>query len=560
MTHEGEYGPRQGAAPAPCRGFPPSDQLAAAANVKADIYEQARANRIRFWERQARRLSWFVEWQRPLDWSDPPYARWFLGGGLNVAYNCVDRHVEAGAGDRVALHWEGAPGDVRMLTYADLRRSVCQAANALTALGVIRGDRVAIHLPMVPEAVVTMLACARIGAVHAVLPSALDVAGLAAHVRDAGAKVVVTADGGFRDGRAPLALAAPYKTASYKTASYKTVPFKSVLDAALDLAPDSKVEHVVVVRRTGERLDWQSGRDLWWHDTVETADPEHRPPILYAEHPLFISYQTPGRGGVPGRFEPRGLLHTTGGYLTQVAFSHHAVFDHKAGRDVYWCTADIASISAHSYLVYGPLANGATQVMYEGTAETDEPGRIWQIVQKYGVSVLFAAPAVIRALRRGGAQATRGEGSASRYDLSSLRILGIDGGPVDPDTWLWYRHEVGGDRAAVVGTWWQPETGAIMISPLPGVSSTKPGGAARPLPGVVADVLEDSGAEARRGAPGQLVMLEPWPSMARTLWRDDERFAARYWSRFPGLYATGETARIDEDGDVWVLGREGRPG
>jgi acetyl-CoA synthetase len=540
MTHEGEHGHG---------GVPPSDQLAAAANVKADIYDQARANRIRFWERQARRLSWFVEWQRPLDWSDPPYARWFLGGALNVAYNCVDRHVEAGAGDRVALHWEGAPGDVRMLTYADLHRAVCQAANALNALGVVRGDRVAIHLPMVPEAVVTMLACARIGAVHAALPSALDVAGLAAHVRDAGAKIVVTADGGFRDGRAPLS----------PTGSLKTVQFKSVLDAALDLAPDSKVEHVVVVRRTGERLDWQAGRDIWWHDAVETAPPEHRAPTLYAEHPLFISYQTPGRGGVPGRIEPRGLLHAAGGYLTQVAFSHHAVFDHKAGLDVYWCTADIASISGHSYLVYGPLANGATQVMYEGAAETDEPGRIWQIVQKYGVSVLFAAPGVIRALRRGGVQAARGAGDASRYDLSSLRILGIDGGPVDPDTWLWYRREVGGDRAAVVGTWWQPETGAIMISSLPGVSCTKPGGAARPLPGVVADVLDDSGFEARRGTPGHLVMLEPWPSMARTLWRDDERFAARYWSRFPGLYATGETARIDEDGDVWVLGQEGRP-
>ena len=548
MTHEGEHGPRQGAPPAPCRGIPPSEQAAAAANVKADIYEQARMNRIRFWERQARRLSWCVEWQRPLDWSDPPYARWFLGGALNVAYNCVDRHVEAGFGDRPALHWEGVPGDVRMLTYADLLRATCQAANALSALGVTRGDRVAIHLPRVPEAVVTMLACARIGAVHSVLPPALDVAGLAAHVRDAGAKIVVTADGGFRSGRAALA----------PSASLKTAPYKSVLDAALDLAPDSKVEHVVVLRRTGERLDWQAGRDVWWHDTVDVASAEHRPPTLYAEHPLFISYQTPGRGGLPGRIEPRGLLHTTGGYLTQVAFSHHAVFDHKAGRDVYWCTADIASISGHSYLVYGPMANGATQVMYEGAAEADEPGRIWQIVQKYRVSVLFAAPGVIKALRSGGVHASRGEGDTSRYDLSSLRILGIDGGPVDPDTWLWYRREVGGDRAAVVGTWWQPETGAIMISPLPGVSSTKPGGAAHPLPGVVAEVLDDSGTEARRGAPGHLVMLEPWPSMARTLWRDDERFAARYWSRFPGLYSTGETARIDEDGDVWVLGRDGR--
>lgn len=547
MTHDVEYGGLSGTAPA-LEAFPPSESIAAAANVKADIYEQARVNRIRFWERQARRLSWFVEWQRPLDWSNPPYARWFLGGALNVAYNCVDRHVEAGYGDRVALYWEGEPGDVRRVSYADLQRSVCQTANALTGLGVGRGDRVVLHLPMIPEAVVAMLACARLGAVHAALPGCLEPAVLAAHVRDAGAKAVITADGGYRGGR--------------------PVPFKSVLDAALDLAPDSKVEHVLVVRRTGARLEWQAGRDVWWHDAVETSSPDHRAPTLYAEHPLFIHYKALGQGAAPVLGPPRGLLHTSGGYLTQVAFTHHAVFDHKAGRDVYWCTADIASICGHSYLVYGPLANGATQVMYEGAPDCPSAGRIWQIVQKYRVSALYAGPDLIRVLRdQCGSEAAgtrdarvRGEAAPRRYDLSSLRILGVDGGPLDRETWLWYRRAVGGDRAAVVGTWWQPETGAIMISPLPGVSSIKPGGAARPLPGIVADVLEDSGAEARRLAPGNLVMLEPWPSMARTVWRDDERFAARYWSRFPGFYATGETARIDEDGDLWLLERGVIPG
>ena len=502
------------------REFPPPAEFAANANVTAEAYDAAAADRLAFWEQQARRLDWATEWDQVLDWSGAPFAKWFVGGRLNVAYNCLDRHVEAGLGDRVAVHWEGEPGDTRTLTYADLHRLTCQAANALTDLGVTAGDRVAIYLPMIPEAAVAMLACARIGATHSVVFGGFSADALASRIADASAKVVITADGGYRRGK-PSAL-------------------KPTVDEAVKRSPS--VEHVLVVRRTGQDVSF-AGTDHWWHETVETASPEHTAQPFDAEHPLFILYTS----GTTAK--PKGILHTSGGYLTQTAYTAHAVFDLKPATDVYWCTADIGWVTGHSYIVYGPLANGATQVMYEGTPDTPHKGRFWEIVDKYQVSILYTAPTLIRTMMKWGDDIPAG------YDLSSLRLLGSVGEPINPEAWMWYREHVGHGALPVVDTWWQTETGSMMISPLPGVTAAKPGSAMTPLPGIVADVVDDQGQSVPNGGGGYLVLREPWPSMLRTIWGDDARFVDTYWSRFEGMYFAGDGAKKDADGHIWLLGR-----
>jgi acetyl-CoA synthetase len=511
------------------RRFAPSPEFAAAANVTADAYAEANADRLAFWEKQAQRLDWVAPWSQVLDWSNPPFAKWFVGGSLNVAYNCVDRHVEAGRGDKVAIHWEGEPGDTRTITYADLQKSVSQAANALTDLGIGAGDRVAIYMPMIPEAAVAMLACARIGATHSVVFGGFSVDSLAGRIEDAQAKLVITADGGYRRGN-PAAL-------------------KPTVDESVARCPS--VEHVLVVRRTGQDVDWSAGRDLWWHETVEQASTEHKAQPFDAEHPLFILYTS----GTTAK--PKGILHTTGGYLTQVSYTHHAVFDLKPETDVFWCTADIGWVTGHSYIVYGPLSNGATQVMYEGTPDTPNKGRFWEIVEKYGVTILYTAPTLIRTMMKWGDE------FPAAHDLSSLRLLGSVGEPINPEAWIWYRQNIGRGATPVVDTWWQTETGAIMISPLPGVTETKPGSATKPLPGISADVVDDQAQSVPNGGGGFLVLREPWPSMLRTIWGDDQRFLDTYWSRFGAgagkgddwIYFAGDGAKRDEDGDLWLLGR-----
>ncbi|MGW8851053.1 acetate--CoA ligase [Streptomyces xiamenensis] len=506
------------------RRFAPPAEVAADANVTAGAYAEAAEDRLGFWAEQARRLSWQSEPTEVLDWSNPPFAKWFADGKLNVAYNCVDRHVEAGNGDRVAIHFEGEPGDSRSLTYAELLREVSQAAHALTELGVQAGDRVAIYLPMIPETVVAMLACARIGAPHSVVFGAFSADALAARIEDADAKVVITSDGGYRRG-APSAL-------------------KPAVDEALTRpGVAGRVRNVLVVRRTGQDIPWQEGRDLWWHEVTERQPAEHTPQAFDAEHPLFILYTS----GTTGK--PKGILHTTGGYLTQISYTHHAVFDLKPETDVYWCTADVGWVTGHSYIVYGPLSNGATEVLYEGTPNTPHNGRWWEIVQKYGVTLLYTAPTAIRTCMKWG------DDIPAQFDLSSLRILGSVGEPINPEAWIWYRKHIGADRTPVVDTWWQTETGGIMISPLPGVTVAKPGSAQVPLPGISATVLDDEGNEVPNGSGGYLALTEPWPSMLRTIWGDDQRYLDTYWSRFPGRYFAGDGAKKDDDGDIWLLGR-----
>ncbi|MFC5997520.1 acetate--CoA ligase [Quadrisphaera sp. GCM10027208] len=505
------------------RRFPPSEEFAAQAVAGPDLYEAAAADRLGFWADQARSLlTWSQDFGQTLDWSQAPFAKWFVGGRLNAAYNCVDRHVEAGLGDRVALHFEGEPGDTRDLTYADLQREVSRAANALTDLGVRTGDRVAIYMPMIPETAVAMLACARIGAPHSVVFGGFSADALRSRIEDAEARVVITADGGYRRGK-PSAL-------------------KPAVDAALAKGAAS-VEHVLVVRRTGQEVDWAEGRDVWWHDALAAASETHDPVDVDSEHPLFILYTS----GTTGK--PKGILHTTGGYLTHVAYTHRVVFDLKPERDVYWCTADVGWVTGHSYIVYGPMANGATQVMYEGTPDTPHQGRFWEIVQRYGVSILYTAPTLIRTMMKWGEQVP------AQYDLSSLRLLGSVGEPINPEAWIWYRRVIGGDRTPVVDTWWQTETGGIMISPLPGVTAAKPGSAQVPLPGVSADVVDDTGRPVPPGGGGYLVLTEPWPGMLRGIWGDPERYKETYWSRFENMYFAGDGAKKDEDGDIWLLGR-----
>ncbi|PRZ09460.1 acetyl-coenzyme A synthetase [Isoptericola sp. CG 20/1183] len=509
------------------RAFPPSPEFAAQANAQPSMYDEAAADRVEFWARQARELvSWKTPFTQTLDWSGAPVAKWFADGTLNAAYNAVDRHVEAGLGDRVAIHFEGEPGDTRTVTYADLQREVSRAANALATLGVESGDRVVIYLPMLVESVVAMLACARLGAAHSVVFGGFSADALRSRIADAGAKLVITADGGYRRG-APSAL-------------------KPAVDAALaakEGEPATTVEHVLVVRRTEQDVEWTQGRDVWWHEAVEAADTFHEPAWVDAEHPLFILYTS----GTTGK--PKGILHTTGGYLTQTAFTHKNVFDLQAESDVYWCTADIGWVTGHSYIVYGPLLNGATQVIYEGTPDTPHRGRWWEIVQKYGVSIFYTAPTAIRACMKWG------EEIPAEFDLSSLRVLGSVGEPINPEAWMWYRRVIGSDRTPIVDTWWQTETGAIMISPLPGVTATKPGSAQVPLPGIAATVVDDEANPVPDGGGGYLVLSEPWPSMLRGIWGDLQRFKDTYWSRFPGIYFAGDGAKKDEDGDIWLLGR-----
>lgn len=505
------------------RRFPPSVEFAAQANATADTYAWANADRPGFWADQARELlTWSTPFTQTLDWSDAPFARWFADGRLNAAYNAVDRHVEAGRGDRVALHFEGEGGDTRTLTYADLQREVSKAANAMAALGVGTGDRVAIYLPLIPEAVIAMLACARLGAPHSVVFGGFSAEALSSRILDAEATLVVTADGGFRRGK-PSAL-------------------KPAVDEALAKGAPS-VKHVLVVRRTGQPVELTPGRDVWWHEAVDVASPQHTPVDVEAEHPLFILYTS----GTTGK--PKGIFHTTGGYLTQAAYTHLNVFDLKPETDVYWCTADVGWVTGHTYVVYGPLVNGATQVLYEGTPDTPHRGRWWEIVQKYGVTILYTAPTAIRTCMKWG------EEIPAQFDLSSLRVLGSVGEPINPEAWTWYRRVIGSDRTPVVDTWWQTETGAIMISPLPGVTEAKPGSAQVPLPGIAADVVDDDATPVPNGSGGYLVLSEPWPAMLRGIWGDPERYKDTYWSRFHGLYFAGDGAKKDADGDIWLLGR-----
>jgi acetyl-CoA synthetase len=504
------------------RRFPAPEQLAAQANVGADVYERAAQDRLGFWAEAADRLTWTQKWDEVLDWSNPPFAKWFVGGKLNVAYNCVDRHVEAGHGEQVAYHWEGEPGDTRTITYAQLKDEVCKAANALVELGVQTGDRVAIYMPMIPEAVVAMLACARIGAVHMVVFGGFSSDALASRITDSGAVLVITSDGGYRRG-APSAL-------------------KPAVDEAVGRT--DSVRNVLVVRRTEQDVEWTEGRDLWWHDVVDRQSTEHTAEAFDAEHPLYIMY-TSGTTA-----SPKGILHTSGGYLTQVAYSHWASFDLKPDTDVFWTSADIGWVTGHSYIVYGPLANRATSIMYEGTPETPHRGRWFELIEKYRVTILYTAPTVIRTFMKWG------EDIPAKFDLSSLRVLGSVGEPINPEAWLWYHENIGGGRCPIVDTWWQTETGAHMINPLPGVTSLKPGSAQTPFPGISARVVDDEGNELGDDTTGLLVLTEPWPAMLRTIWGDDDRYVDTYWSRFgKEVYFAGDGAKKDADGDIWLLGR-----
>ncbi|WP_292830949.1 acetate--CoA ligase [Microbacterium sp.] len=510
------------------RRFAPSAAFAADAVANADLYAQAAADREAFWAEQARALHWDTPFTQTLDWSNPPFAQWFADGELNVAYNCLDRHVEAGRGDRVALLWEGEPGDSRRITYADLTEEVKRVSNVLEGLGIGRGDRVAIYMPMIPEAIAAMLAVARIGAIHSVVFGGFSADSLRARIDDAGAKLVITSDGGYRKAR--------------------TSPLKPAVDQALGdrgAGPQESVEHVLVVRRTGDEISWDPDRDIWWHEAVPAASPEHVAQPFPAENPLFILYTS----GTTGK--PKGILHTSGGYLTQAAFTHKVAHDIHPETDVFWCTADIGWVTGHSYVVYGPLANGTTQVLYEGTPDVPHPGRWWEIVEKYGVTILYAAPTAIRSFMKIGRHVPE------QFDLSSIRLLGSVGESINPEAWMWYRHVIGADSAPIIDTWWQTETGAMMVSALPGVTETKPGSAQVPLPGIGIDVVDDDGNHVGNGNGGLLVITEPWPAMLRGIWGDPDRFVETYWQKFQqqGYYFAGDGARLDEDGDVWFLGR-----
>ncbi|MEV0297809.1 acetate--CoA ligase [Nocardia sp. NPDC050710] len=510
--------------------YPPNPEFAARANADAALYERAAADRDAFWAEQANRLHWQQPWSQVLDWSDAPVAKWFVDGKLNVAYNCVDRHVLDGHGDQVAIHWEGEPGDSRDITYHELLADVSRAANYLTELGLEAGDRVAIYMPMVPEAIVSMLACARLGLTHSVVFAGFSPTALRQRVDDASARLVITTDGQWRRGKA--------------------APLKAAVDEALHADGENGhgVEHVLVVRRTDTEVPWTEGRDLWWHETVAQASPEHEAEAFDAEHPLFILYTS----GTTGK--PKGILHTSGGYLTQASYTHHNVFDHKAGQDVYWCTADIGWVTGHSYIVYGPLSNRATQVVYEGTPNFPDEHRHWQIVEKYGVTIYYTAPTLVRTFMKWGREIP------AAHDLSSIRLLGSVGEPINPEAWRWYREVIGGNRTPIVDTWWQTETGAIMISPLPGVTAAKPGAAMTPLPGISSQVVDEEGKPVQLGeteANGYLVLDQPWPSMLRGIWGDMERYRATYWERYAeqGWYFAGDGAKLDAEGDLWVLGR-----
>ena len=516
------------------RTFPPSPEFAAAA-IASDrsLYEEAAADYEAFWARQARELlSWQTDFRTTLEWNLPD-ARWFADGKLNASYNCLDRHVEAGLGSRVAYFWEGEPGDTRTITYADLLADVQKFANVLLGLGVTAGDRVAIYMPMIPELPVAMLACARIGAAHSVIFGGFSPDAIVDRCEDAEAKVVVTADAGYRRG-APS-------------------PLKPNVDAALTQGAES-VRHVVVVDRCGTDPSMTPDRDIWWHEAMADAAADCPAEPFDAEHLLYLLYTS----GTTAK--PKGIMHTTGGYLTQVAFTHKVVFDIRPEQDIYWCAADIGWVTGHSYIVYGPLANACTSVMYEGTPDTPreqdrgaDPAawpkdRLWDIIARYGVTQLYTAPTAIRTFMRWGAQ------EPERHDLSSLRVLGTVGEPINPEAWMWYRTHIGGGQCPIADTWWQTETGGHMITPLPGVTTAKPGSATEPLPGIFAEVVDENGSPVAQGG-GYLTIVRPWPSMLRGIWGDPERYRQTYWSRFEGRYFAGDGAKIDEDGYIWVLGR-----
>ena len=503
------------------RTFPPPADFAARALVSdRSLYEEADADVEAFWARQARELvTWFDDFDTVLEW-DLPFARWFVGGRLNVSYNCLDRHVEAGRGDKVAYHWEGEPGDTRTITYADLYDEVRRFANVLKGLGVGKGDRVAIYMPMIPELPVAMLACARIGAPHSVVFGGFSPDSLIDRINDAECHVVITADGGYRRGAAS--------------------GLKVNVDAAVGATPS--VRSVVVVQRTGQDVEMVEGRDHWYHDLMEGAPTDCPPEPMDAEDLLYLLYTS----GTTAK--PKGIMHTTGGYLTHVTFSHKYVFDLKPDEDVYWCAADIGWVTGHSYIVYGPLANGATSVIYEGTPDTPGKDRLWQIVETYGVTQLYTAPTAIRTFMKWGTQ------EPEKHDLSSLRVLGTVGEPINPEAWMWYHTHIGGERCPIVDTWWQTETGGHMITPLPGVTTTKPGSATFPLPGIGVEVVDDAGNPIERGG-GYLTLTRPWPGMLRGIYGDPERYRETYWSKYPGRYFAGDGARIDDDGYLWLLGR-----
>ena len=505
------------------RRFDPPADFAANRIAGPELYEQAAVDRLGFWADQSRQLlSWHKPFTEVLDWSNPPFAKWFADGQINVAYNCLDRHVEAGNGDRIALHFEGEPGDQRDISYAELTTEVRRAANLLTSIGVGHGDRVIIYMPMIPEAVIAMLAVARIGAIHSVVFGGFSSESLRARIEDAEAKLVITADGGYRKG--------------------SVFPLKPAVDQALE-ASEHAVDKVLVVRRGDNDVEMVSGRDLWWHEEIGPMSDQHGAQGFDAENPLFILYTS----GTTGK--PKGILHTSGGYLTQASFTHKNVFDLHPETDVYWCTADIGWITGHSYVVYGPLANGATQVIYEGTPDSPKPGRWWEIIEKYKVSIFYTAPTAIRSFMKAGREIPQ------QSDLSSLRLLGTVGEPINPEAWIWYRDVIGGGTTPIVDTWWQTETGAIMISALPGVTSIKPGSAQVPLPGISIDVLDEQGVHVGPEAGGLLVVSEPWPSMLRGIWGDPERYVDTYWSKFGDKYFAGDGAHLDADNDIWLLGR-----
>jgi acetyl-CoA synthetase len=505
------------------RTFAPDPAFAAQANATADLYAEAEADPVEFWARLAReRLDWDEPFETTLEW-DLPFAKWFVGGKLNIAYNCVDRHVRNGLGDKVAYHWIGEPGDTRTVTYADLHREVQKAANALRELGIGTGDRVAIYMPMIPELPIAMLACARIGAPHTVVFAGFSAEALSGRINDAEARLVITADGSYRRGKA--------------------MPLKAAVDDAIAKSPT--VEHVLMVRRLGDDAPDTTlvdGRDVWWHDTVErqAADCPHVP--LDSEHMLYLLYTS----GTTAK--PKGIMHTTAGYLLGTSYTHEMIFDLKPD-DVYWCAADIGWVTGHSYIVYGPLANAATSVLYEGSPDTPAWDRWWSIIEEYRVNILYCAPTAIRAFMK------QGESYPAGHDLTSLRVLGSVGEPINPEAWLWYQQNIGGGRTPIVDTWWQTETGMILITPLPGVTTTKPGSATFPFPGIEADVVDEAGNSVPLGGGGYLVLKRPWPAMLRGIYGDPERYRDTYWSRFPGMYFAGDGAKRDEDGYFWLLGR-----
>jgi acetyl-CoA synthetase len=510
------------------RTFPPPEDFTRDALItSADVYDEAERDWQGFWAKQAAELvTWFEDWHTVLEW-DLPFAKWFVGGKLNVAYNCLDRHVEEGRGDRVAYHWEGEPGDTRTITYADLLAEVQRFANVLRGLGVQRGDRVAIYMPMIPELPVAMLACARIGAAHSVVFGGFSADSLADRINDAECKVLVTADGGFRRGQAHL--------------------LKPIADVAIASAPS--IEDVVVVRRVGGHeaageasVELVEGRDHWYHELMAHAAAECPAEVMDSEDLLYLLYTS----GTTAK--PKGIMHTTGGYLTQVAFTHRNVFDLHPDTDTYWCAADIGWVTGHSYIVYGPLANGATSVIYEGTPDTPGRDRLWDIIERYGVTILYTAPTAIRTFMKWGAQ------EPEKHDLSSLRLLGSVGEPINPEAWVWYWQHIGGGRCPVVDTWWQTETGAIMISPLPGATTLKPGSATFPLPGIAAEAVDEAGRRVERGG-GYLTLTRPWPSMLRGIYGDPERYHQTYWARYGDRYFAGDGCKIDDEGYFWLLGR-----